>query len=548
MQLLGTLSVRNKLMLLMGLFVVGFGACALVGLSTLEELKVTGPIYRHIVEGKDLAADVLPPPLFVVSGNVAVLEALSEPNAADQRLHLQQLQKVRRDFEDRATSWKDQLPEGPIRDLFFQRVIPTGREYLETAERQFMPLVFAGEIHKAKSLHEGTLMPLMKKHRQYVDEVTMMIESQIKRVEAESVQTATSRVRFLMMIAGAVVIIVFTLGFIIVAAIVGPLSKLSHTMSALATTWDLTLRAPVDGHDEVSKACAAFNDVAKKLQESLATVSTATMSLAAASEELSTNAEQMATGSKQQSEQAVQASTGAEEMSATAAHMSQSAQGVATQAQSAVTAAMQGNDIVTHSVTSMSQLGETIRMSAEHIHQLGERSEQIGQIVRIIEEIADQTNLLALNAAIEAARAGEQGRGFAVVADEVRKLAERTTKATREISETIRTIQDDTGQAVTAMKKATGETQSGIELAQSAGQRLNDIVAAVKAVTGMIQQIAGSIDEQSTAAQHIAHNIEGLAQVVRQNEGGLGQISEATGSLAKMSTDLQRVVGSFKLA
>ena len=99
-----------------------------------------------------------------------------------------------------------------------------------------------------------------------------------------------------------------------------------------------------------------------------------------------------------------------------------------------------------------------------------------------------------------------------------------------------------------AMKKATGETQSGIELAQSAGQRLNDIVAAVKAVTGMIQQIAGSIDEQSTAAQHIAHNIEGLAQVVRQNEGGLGQISEATGSLAKMSTDLQRVVSSFKLA
>ncbi|HEX2056478.1 MAG TPA: methyl-accepting chemotaxis protein [Nitrospiraceae bacterium] len=548
MQRLGDLSVRKKLMLLMSLFVMGFVIFTVVGLNTLEELKVNGPIYRHIVEGKDLAADVLPPPLFVVAGNVAVLEALSQPNPADQRLRLQELQKVRRDFEDRAAWWKDRLPDGPIRDIFFERVIPSGREYLETAERQLMPLILAGEVQKAKAMHEGTLVPMMKKHRQYVDQVTIMIESQIKRVEAEAVEAAASRVRFLMIIAGAAVIIVFSLGFIIVAAIVGPLGRLSHTMSLLASTWDLTLRVPVEGKDEVSKACAAFNEVAKKLQQSLTTVSAATMSLAAASEELSTNAEQMASGSKQQSEQAVQASTGAEEMSATAAHMSQSAQGVATQAQSAVTAAMQGNEIVTHSVTSMSHLGETIRMSAEHIHQLGERSEQIGQIVRIIEEIADQTNLLALNAAIEAARAGEQGRGFAVVADEVRKLAERTTKATREISETIRTIQDDTGQAVTAMKRATDETQSGIELAQAAGQRLNDIVASVKVVTGMIEQIVGSIDEQSTAAQHIAHNIEGLAQVVRRNEGGLGQISEATGSLARMSSDLQRVVSGFRLA
>ena len=301
MQLLGNLSVRNKLMLLMSLFVMGFGAFALVGLNTMEELKVTGPIYRHIVEGKDLAADVFPPPLFVVSANVAVMEALIEPNTADQKSHLVQLQKVRRDFEDRAAWWKDRLPDGSIRDMFFQRVIPSGREYLEAAERQFMPLVLAGDIHKAKAMHEGTLMPIMKKHRQYVDEVTMMIESQIKRVEADAVQASTGRVRFLMMIAGAGLIIVFTLGFIIITAIVTPLGKLSHTMSTLATTWDLTLRAPVDGQDEVSKACAAFNEVAKKLQQSLATVSSATMSLAAASEELSSNAEQMAGGGKQQS-------------------------------------------------------------------------------------------------------------------------------------------------------------------------------------------------------------------------------------------------------
>ncbi|MFO0772937.1 MAG: HAMP domain-containing methyl-accepting chemotaxis protein [Nitrospiraceae bacterium] len=545
MKRLGKLSVRYKLMLLMGLFVVGFGAFALVGLNTLEELKVTGPIYRHIVEGKDLAADVLPPPLFVVSGNVTVLEALSETKLEEQKAHLKQLQKVRREFEDRASWWEGRLPEGQIRGLVLDRVIPSGREYLEMAEHQFMVLVLSGDGNKAKAMHETTLLPLMRKHRQYVDEVTMMIEAKTKQVESEAVRAAKDRVRFLLIIACGAVILVFTVGFIIVAAIVRPLGMLSNTMSMLASSWDLTLRAPVNGEDEVSKACIAFNQVATKLQNSLTAVSAATISLAAASEQLSTNAEQLARESKQQSEQAVHASAEAEQMSATAAHVSRSAQGIATQAQSAVTAAMQGNDIVTHSVASMSQLGDTIRMSAEHIHQLGERSEQIGQIVRIIEDIADQTNLLALNATIEAARAGEQGRGFAVVADEVRKLAERTTKATREISDTIRTIQDDTGQAVTAMKRATGETHSGTELAQAAGQRLSLIVASVKAVTDMIQQIVGSIDEQSSAAQKIAHNVEGLA---KRNERGLSQIWEATDSLARMSTDLQTVVGGFKLA
>ncbi|MFO0729987.1 MAG: methyl-accepting chemotaxis protein [Nitrospiraceae bacterium] len=206
-----------------------------------------------------------------------------------------------------------------------------------------------------------------------------------------------------MIIACGAVILVFTVGFIIVAAIVRPLGMLSNTMSMLASSWDLTLRAPVNGEDEVSKACIAFNQVATKPQNSLTAVSAATISLAAASEQLSTNAEQLARESKQQSEQAVYARQRPSKCPGLLP-MSRSAQGIATQAQSAPTAAMQGNDIVTHSVASMSQPGDTIRMSAEHIHQLGERSEQIGQIVRIIEDIADQTNLLALNATIEAAR------------------------------------------------------------------------------------------------------------------------------------------------
>jgi methyl-accepting chemotaxis protein len=220
---------------------------------------------------------------------------------------------------------------------------------------------------------------------------------------------------------------------------------------------------------------------------------------------------------------------------------------VASTAQDANRAAGQGHEVVASSVTGMTRLAETVRAFAERIQSLGQRSGQIGEIVRVIEDIADQTNLLALNAAIEAARAGEQGRGFAVVADEVRKLAERTTKATKEIADTIRTIQGDTDDAVQSMETGTREAQEGVALANQAGERLNEIVGAVQAVTGMTQQIAAAIEQQSTATEQIAGNIESVASVSKHNEGGLAQVTQATGELARLAAELQSVVGGFRL-
>ncbi|MGH7230372.1 MAG: methyl-accepting chemotaxis protein [Nitrospiraceae bacterium] len=148
---------------------------------------------------------------------------------------------------------------------------------------------------------------------------------------------------------------------------------------------------------------------------------------------------------------------------------------------------------------------------------------------------------------VTAVGAGEQGRGFAVVADEVRKLAERTTKATKEIADTIRTIQGDTTQALEAMQAATHEAEGGTTLAQKAGERLGEIVGAVKTLSGMVQHIAAAIEVQSTATHQIAGNIEAAAGVCKQNESGIGQISEATTHLARLANELQGVVGGFKL-
>ena len=190
---------------------------------------------------------------------------------------------------------------------------------------------------------------------------------------------------------------------------------------------------------------------------------------------------------------------------------------------------------------------ETMQASADRIHALGQRSQEIGEIVRVIEDIADQTNLLALNAAIEAARAGEQGRGFAVVADEVRKLAERTGKATKEIAEVIETVQVGTSEAVNSMEAGTAEAQNGMQLAQNAGERLKEIVDGVSRVAGMIQQIAGSTEEQSQVSDQIARSIQTVAGLSQQNEGSVAQVASATGDLARMASELQTSLARFTL-
>ncbi|MCL6097096.1 MAG: methyl-accepting chemotaxis protein, partial [Bacteroidetes bacterium] len=175
-------------------------------------------------------------------------------------------------------------------------------------------------------------------------------------------------------------------------------------------------------------------------------------------------------------------------------------------------------------------------------------SNEIGEIVQVIDDIADQTNLLALNAAIEAARAGEQGRGFAVVADEVRKLAERTTKATKEIATMIRQIQKDTEGAVVSMNEGTTEVEKGKVLADKAGHALKQIISGAEEVVDISTQVAAASEEQSSAAEQISRNIESISSVTNQSASGVQQIARAAEDLNRMTVNLQDLIARFKLA
>jgi methyl-accepting chemotaxis protein len=311
---------------------------------------------------------------------------------------------------------------------------------------------------------------------------------------------------------------------------------------------DLTKRLPVTGKDEFSDASNSFNLFVDKLQGIITDLGRTTVQVSTTSSQIHSTAGQMATTAEQAAAQAGNVATAGEEMAATSGEISQNCQYAAEGSKVANKVAMAGARVVEETVAVMSSIADRVQASAATVESLGARSDQIGEIVGTIEEIADQTNLLALNAAIEAARAGEQGRGFAVVADEVRALAERTTKATREIGEMIKAIQLETKSAVAAMKEGVSEVANGTGKAADSGKALQQILEQISSVTTQIDQVATAAEEQSATTSEISSNMLNITEAVQQTSQGAKESAVAAQELARFSEELQRLIGQFKVA
>jgi methyl-accepting chemotaxis protein len=283
-----------------------------------------------------------------------------------------------------------------------------------------------------------------------------------------------------------------------------------------------------------------FRDMIKELGDNAS-------QLVSAATEIASSSEEMSRGAQQQTDQTNQVSSAIEEMSATILESSKHTGEASGAARQAAEAAREGASIVQETVNGMNRIAEVVKNSAETIQDLAVSSDKIGEIISVIDDIADQTNLLALNAAIEAARAGEQGRGFAVVADEVRKLAERTTKATKEITDMIRGIQGDTEGAVGSMQKGIAEVEAGRKFADQAGESLKAILAFAQRVQDMVAQTASAAEQQSSASHQIAQNIESISKVTKENADGVVQAAAAAEELSRQAEGLNKMVGRFKL-
>ena len=374
------------------------------------------------------------------------------------------------------------------------------------------------------------------------------LQDKLKTGAREEQAAAESRTTMLISILAIVgVVIGLVVAMLIVRSITGGVTRMVAMIGEVAAN-NLTVEdMEITSEDEIGKAGLALNKMKNNLRELIQSIAGTAEHVASASEELSSSATQQSQSAETQNNQTTQVATAMQEMSSTVLQVSENSNKAAEASRQAAETAREGGSIVEETLTKMRVIADSVGGTAKKMEELGRSSDQIGRIAGVIDDIADQTNLLALNAAIEAARAGEQGRGFAVVADEVRKLAERTTTATKEIAQMIKNIQDETKTAVIAMEAGTKQVEDGVQSTSRAGDSLKQIIHMSEEVGEMITHIATAATEQSSASEEINNNMEMIAKLVKESADGAQQSAKACQDLSGLALDLQNMVGKFNL-
>ena len=456
--------------------------------------------------------DRIPEAIRIVTDNIDKLEKTVSSDKGKQLLN---------DLKEKRVVYRDDLTKA--------------MQLIKEGKKKEAGLYLVHTLRKTQSAYFAATAELIKYQSQLMDESGKDAASKAKQAQK-------------LIIVLILLAMVFAVGvsLFVVRSISGALSEGVDVANRLATG-DLTASVTIRSTDEIGTLMTAMDNMVKSLRLLIGKIKYAADNMASGSEQLSASAEEISRGMNEQTSRSTQIATAAEQMSQTVVDVAKNTSNIAQISTQAFDHAKDGEGVVKRSVDEVQAIASTVAESSQVMKRLGESSGQIGDIVGVINDIADQTNLLALNAAIEAARAGEQGRGFAVVADEVRKLAERTTQATSQINSMISSIQSEVAHAGVAMNNATLRVESGVEFSRKTGDSLRNIVSSVNTLQSMVQQIASATEEMSSVSETISSDIHGIAAGSKEISAGSGQIAQASSDLARLATELQSVVRQFKV-
>ena len=534
------MKIRTKIWFLVGLSMLVCAAASTFGLFGLKRInanmsEIVGDSVPALLMVSDLRSAYLAsiPLLYARAGATDAAEG----EALEKQLNgvYQSLLKQLKDYTERTTRDDEQaaLLEAKLRLGSFMSRVKGINELAANSPEMALEMV------------KRDIGPLHSNVSKSLDTLVKITTANVESASASGEETVTRTLSLTLAVAIVGVGIIGLMGFMLGRSITRPLGAMQEAITRTANELDFTKSIAVRSNDEVGQTLNAYNDLLARLRASFEDIQTAAGRAASIASDASRAATEVTENSQAQSEAAASMAAAVEQLTVSISMVATQAQTATQHTQESRAKADDGAKVVYTTIDGIQTISGSVREASSRIDALRRDSESISSVANIIKDIADQTNLLALNAAIEAARAGEQGRGFAVVADEVRKLAERTTKSTLEISTLLSQMQGTAHQAVASMASAVREVDGGVDNATKAGQAIQEIKDGSGTVYQAVEEISEAVREQSAASTAISQRIEQIAQMTERNSIATASTAEALQRMNDMSQEIERSLRAY---
>jgi twitching motility protein PilJ len=539
--------------------IVAFILFAALSFWVINQVRVNGPVYDTLKQYQDLVADALPPPLYPVDAfayyNQAYVASTNFNNEKRDKA-LASAKKFEELFRERSSYWQQNINNDKLKAPL-DASIKAGEDFFRIANTRLVPAIPLGTVAASAPLSELTAA---------FEVAQVAANTFIEAVQEENTALLVSQTNFiklvlfgLLMLGLILVLLMYFFGkkqteqsMVLTNQLAQDgqdnqeaVLQLLDEMGDLADG-DLTVKAQV--RDSITGAIAdSINYTIDSLRDLVTEINRATEQVTSATSVAQGTSAQLLTAAETQSEQIMQTTDAVTDMTRSILQVSSNAAQASEVAQRSLEAANQGSQAVQNTISGMNEIRTQIQETSKRIKRLGESSQEISEIVELISDITEQTNILALNAAIQAASAGEAGRGFTVVAEEVQRLAERSSEATKQISAIVKTIQTDTHGAVMAMEKSTEGVVEGARVADAAGQALSEIETVTNNLARLIQSISIATNAQTESATTVANNMQMIQEITTQTTEGTQLTADSVGQLTSLAEELRSSVAGFKL-
>jgi methyl-accepting chemotaxis protein WspA len=544
-----SMKLSVKLFLLVGAFLLAFIAFAAVTGNTISHLKVNGPIYKEIIDGKDIISDILPPPKYIIESYLKVLQINDETDAVRVAKLIEDAHRLRKEYDKRQDFWVGHLAPGKMRDLLVETSFRPAVQFFNLQDDKFIPAINKGDRATAVALARGEMRDRYEEHRAAIDQLVTLTNESNAKLETYAHDEIESRVNWLLalgfVVIGVVVLLTWVTGRL--AANLTERIELATQAATQVASGDLTVRIDATSSDETGKLLGAIGTMTTSLHSLVGRVKKASIELISTATQLSASTKQQESTVNGFGASTNEIAAAVQEISATSHELLTTMESVNQVSGQTAQLAESGRSGLEGMDNTMRQLSKATSSISSKLSVIREKAADINVVVTTITKVADQTNLLSVNAAIEAEKAGEYGLGFLVLAREIRRLADQTAVATLDIEQMVKQMQGAVSAGVMEMDKFTEEVRQGVDSVGRISSQLGQIIEQVQQLSDRFDAVNEGMRSQSQGARQISEAMVQLTDGARQTAGSLQEFNSATAHLREAVGGLTQEVAQFKV-